>query len=92
MTQLLHSMDSTRPVSCGVNIFFNFLFSMGMGIYSDEKAEKETIRSFASGALKSGLYFPVDPVPLMLLILISPIASFLAIICQSVTVNVDPWV
>ena len=41
MTDYLHSLDATRPVSCGVNIFFNFLFSMGFGIYSDEKAEKE---------------------------------------------------
>lgn len=41
MTEYLHSIDDTRPVSCGINIFFNFLFSMGLGIYSDEKAEKD---------------------------------------------------
>lgn len=41
MTDYLHSLDDSRPVSCGVNIFFNFLFSAGFGIYSDEKAEKE---------------------------------------------------
>ncbi len=41
MTDYLHSLDDTRPVSCGVNIFFNLLFSMGLGIYSDEKAEQE---------------------------------------------------
>ena len=41
MTDYLHSLDDTRPVSCGVNIFFNFLFSAGFGIYSDEKAEKD---------------------------------------------------
>ncbi len=41
MTDYLHELDDSRPVSCGVNIFFNFLFSMGFGIYSDEKAEKE---------------------------------------------------
>ncbi len=41
MTEYLHSLDDSRPVSCGINIFFNFLFSMGFGIYSDEKAEKE---------------------------------------------------
>jgi len=35
----LHTLDPTRPVTCGVNIFFNFLYSMGMGVYSDEKAE-----------------------------------------------------
>ena len=42
MTQYLHSLDDTRPVSCGINIFFNFLSSIGMGVYSDEKAEKES--------------------------------------------------
>lgn len=41
MTEYLHSLDDSRPVSCGVNIFFNLLFAMGFGIYSDEKAEKE---------------------------------------------------
>lgn len=41
MTQYLHAQDSTRPVTCGVNIFFNFLSSIGFGVYSDEKAKKE---------------------------------------------------
>ncbi len=40
-TEYLHSLDDTRPVSCGVNIFFNFLSSMGFGVYSDDKAEKQ---------------------------------------------------
>ena len=39
-TDYLHSLDDTRPVTCGINIFFNFLSSMGMGVYSDEKAEQ----------------------------------------------------
>lgn len=39
-TDYLHSLDATRPVTCGINIFFNFLSSMGMGVYSDEKAEQ----------------------------------------------------
>ncbi len=38
-TAYLHKLDATRPVTCGINIFFNFLSSMGMGVYSDEKAE-----------------------------------------------------
>ncbi len=42
MTQYLHELDTTRPVSCGINIFFNFLSSIGLGVYSDEKAKKET--------------------------------------------------
>lgn len=45
MTQLLHNLDSTRPVTCGINIFFNFLNSIGFGQYSDEKAEKEAARA-----------------------------------------------
>ncbi|MBQ7681503.1 MAG: DUF4982 domain-containing protein, partial [Oscillibacter sp.] len=39
MTEYLHSLDATRPVSCGINIFFNFLSRAGMGVYSDEKAD-----------------------------------------------------
>ena len=45
MTQLLHSLDSTRPVTCGINIFFNFLNSIGFGQYSDKKAEKEAAKA-----------------------------------------------
>ncbi len=41
MTKYLHSLDATRPVSCGINIFFNFLSSIGFGVYSDKKAKKE---------------------------------------------------
>ena len=41
LTSYLHSLDTTRPVTCGVNIFFNFLSSVGFGQYSDEKAKKE---------------------------------------------------
>ncbi|MGN0421647.1 MAG: DUF4982 domain-containing protein, partial [Lachnospiraceae bacterium] len=40
LTQYLHKLDHTRPVTCGVNIFFNFLSSMGFGVYSDKKAEQ----------------------------------------------------
>ena len=41
MTEYLHGLDPTRPVTCGINIFFNFLSSIGLGVYSDEKARKE---------------------------------------------------
>lgn len=41
MTEYLHSLDETRPVTCGINIFFNFLSSIGFGVYSDKKAKKE---------------------------------------------------
>ncbi len=40
LTETLHTLDDTRPVTCGINIFFNFLSSMGFGIYSDKKAEQ----------------------------------------------------
>ena len=45
MTELLHSLDDSRPVTCGINIFFNFLNSIGFGQYSDEKAAKEVERA-----------------------------------------------
>lgn len=45
MTQYLHEKDGTRPVTCGVNIFFNFLSSVGFGVYSDDKAKKEAERA-----------------------------------------------
>ena len=41
LTRYLHELDPTRPVTCGINIFFNFLSSIGLGVYSDEKAKKE---------------------------------------------------
>lgn len=41
MTRYLHGLDPTRPVTCGINIFFNFLYSIGMGVYSDDKADKQ---------------------------------------------------
>lgn len=41
MTQWLHQLDPSRPVTCGVNLFFNFLSTMGFGVYSDKKAERQ---------------------------------------------------
>ena len=40
-TEYLHSLDPSRPVTCGINIFFNFLSSAGFGVYSDDKAKKQ---------------------------------------------------
>ena len=45
MTDFLHGLDDSRQVTCGVNIFFNFLSSIGFGVYSDEKAKKEAERA-----------------------------------------------
>ena len=50
MTEYLHKLDPTRPVSCGINIFFNFLSSIGLGVYSDDKAEKEAAAAAAAAA------------------------------------------
>lgn len=53
MTRHLHRLDPTRPVTCGVNIFFNFLSSVGLGVYSDEKAKKEAKRNGRKGRKKA---------------------------------------
>ncbi len=45
MTEFLHGLDASRPVTCGINIFFNFLNAIGFGQYSDEKAAKEAERN-----------------------------------------------
>ena len=45
MTEYLHKLDATRPVTCGINIFFNFLSSAGFGVYSDDKAKKEAAKA-----------------------------------------------
>ena len=52
MTEYLHRLDSSRPVTCGVNIFFNLMYAMGFGVYSDEKAAKEAAE--AEKAAKQG--------------------------------------
>lgn len=54
MTNYLHSLDSTRPVTCGINIFFNFLSSIGLGVYSDDKAEKSAGNAEKNAAQASG--------------------------------------
>lgn len=49
MTEYLHKLDDSRAVTCGINIFFNFLSSIGFGVYSDEKAKKEAAKSEKAG-------------------------------------------
>ncbi len=41
MTDHLHQLDASRPVTCGINIFFNYLYSVGLGVYSDDKAKQQ---------------------------------------------------
>ncbi|MCH9276775.1 DUF4982 domain-containing protein [Bifidobacterium amazonense] len=45
MTRHLHALDPTRPVTCGINIFFNLLSAIRLGQYSDRKAEREARRA-----------------------------------------------
>ena len=40
MRDVCHKLDPARPVTTGVNIFFNWLHAMGFGVYSDEKAKE----------------------------------------------------
>ena len=54
MTEYLHSLDNTRPVTCGINIFFNFLNKIGFGQYSDEKAAKEAEEAARRKAVGEG--------------------------------------
>lgn len=44
MRDFLRALDD-RPVTCGINIFFNFLSSMGFGVYSDKKAKADAERA-----------------------------------------------
>lgn len=36
MQDKLHGMDSSRPVTCGVNLFLNGLNALGIGLYKDD--------------------------------------------------------
>jgi beta-galactosidase len=45
MTEHLHALDPTRPVTCGINLFFNYLSSLGLGVHSDRKAARAARRS-----------------------------------------------
>ncbi len=40
-TDYFHDLDSSRPVTCGINIWFNAMYRLGFGQYSDKKAEKQ---------------------------------------------------
>ncbi len=40
MRDVCHKLDPARPVTTGVNIFFNWLHAMGFGVYSDKKAQE----------------------------------------------------
>lgn len=40
--------DAERPVTTGVNIFFNYLYALGFGQYSDKKAEQNPNKKVGS--------------------------------------------
>ncbi len=48
MRAVCKSLDDERPVTTGVNIFFNYLYALGFGQYSDKKAEKNPNKKVGS--------------------------------------------
>lgn len=48
MQDFCHRHDTTRPVTCGVNILFNYMYSLGLGVYSDKRAEQDPGRKVGS--------------------------------------------
>lgn len=56
MVEYMHSLDDTRPVTCGVNLFLNGLISKGIGIYSEdgESAAEKATNSEGMAAKLSG--------------------------------------
>jgi hypothetical protein len=41
MTGFLHSLDPSRPVTCGINLMLNGLVSIGLGFYKDKRQPEE---------------------------------------------------
>lgn len=56
LTRKFHELDGTRPVTCGINIFFNFLSSMGFGVYSDKKADQAVEKTKKKKAVGSEFF------------------------------------
>lgn len=48
MKQVLNDLDGSRPVTAGINIMFNMMYSLGFGIYSEEKAKKNQAQKVGS--------------------------------------------
>lgn len=48
MKAVCKEIDPDRPVTTGVNIFFNYLYALGFGQYSDKKAEKNPNKKVGS--------------------------------------------
>ncbi len=45
LASYIRELDPSRPVTCGINLFFNYLSSMGLGVYTEKKAQKEEKRA-----------------------------------------------
>ena len=54
MTRYLHELDDTRPVTCGINVFFNLLSSMSLGGRGTDKADRQAALRQQAGS--SALY------------------------------------
>ena len=50
MVAFLHRIDPSRPVTCGMNIMLNFMSSVGMGIYQEEKEEMSPPKEKKAGS------------------------------------------
>ncbi len=48
MREVCKSLDGERPVTVGVNIFFNLLYALGFGVYDDKKAVKNSRKKVGS--------------------------------------------
>lgn len=48
MRNLSKKLDPSRPVTVGVNIFFNYLSAMGLGVYDDKKARENPQKKVGS--------------------------------------------
>ncbi len=48
MKAVCKKYDAERPVTVGVNIFFNYLYALGLGQYSDKKAERNPNKKVGS--------------------------------------------
>ena len=48
MKAVCKRLDPDRPVTTGVNIFFNYLYALGFGVYSDKKAEENPNKKVGS--------------------------------------------
>lgn len=42
MRDTVHSLDGTRPVTCGINVLLDVYARLGIGVYSDKRNTKRT--------------------------------------------------